>query len=161
MATIEYDDSLILTEFSDGNAKTCRFAVSLPPNVTSSTPSPAFEKSFDALTVLGAIRAKNAQGSPQWYSSLQTEFAPALKDALITPLFTRYADEQGSKTLIDIISSPEGQKTIEVCSTDIFTNRAAFDGLGGAISCGRVGEKTFGIQARYENTSFGVLLPAF
>ena len=161
LASIDYDDSLILSVFSDGNAKTCRFAVSLPPNMSASVPSNTFEKAFDALTVLGSIRAKNDQGSTGWYSSLQENFAPALEDALITPLQTRYSDEPGSKTLADIISGPESQKGIQLCSTEILTKRAGFDSIGGAISCGRIGERTFGIQARYENTSFGVLLPAF
>ncbi|NTI16088.1 hypothetical protein G6L29_10615 [Agrobacterium rhizogenes] len=161
LASIDYDDSLILSVFSDGNAKTCRFAVSLPPNISASAPSNTFEKAFDALTVLGSIRAKNDQGSAGWYSSLQENFAPALEDALITPLNTRYSDEPGSKTLADIISGPESQKVIQLCSTEILTKRAGFDSIGGAISCGRIGERTFGIQARYENTSFGVLLPAF
>lgn len=161
LATIDYDDSLILSVFSDGNAKTCRFAVSLPPNMSASTPSSSFEKAIDALTVLGSIQAKNDQGSMGWYSSLQENFAPALENALITPLQTRYSDELGSKTLADIITWAENQRAIQLCSTDILTNQSEFGSIGGAISCGRIGERTFGIQARYENTSFGVLLPAF
>ncbi|MBY5431660.1 hypothetical protein [Rhizobium leguminosarum] len=161
LASIDYDDSLILSVFSDASEKTCRFAVSLPPDMNASMPSNTFEKAFDALRVLGSIRAKNDQGSKEWYSSLQENFAPALEDALITPLQTRYSNEPGSKMLADIILGPESQKVIQLCSTDILTKRSGFDGIGGAISCGRIGERTFGIQARYENTSFGVLLPAF
>ncbi|PLU44384.1 hypothetical protein CN059_31015 [Sinorhizobium medicae] len=160
LATVEFDDTLIVTLFSDRNQRVCRFSVALPPNL-SSFADPGLAATYNAIGVLGTIRSEFKVGTQEQADALRLKFAPVLSDALVRPLTEGNLRTEKAAPLIEAIQTAEGQNLIERCVSEALPRRQTFADEQRLISCGTIGERGFGIQARVEDLSFSLLFPAY
>lgn len=160
LATVEFDDTLIVTLFSDRNQRVCRFSVALPPNLSSSA-DPGLAATYNAMDVLGIIRNEFKVGTPEQADALRLKFAPVLSDALVRPLTEGNLRTEKAGPLIEAIQTAEGRNLIERCVSEALPGRQPFADEQRLISCGTIGERGFGIQARVEDLSFSLLFPAY
>ncbi|MDP9630313.1 UNVERIFIED_ORG: hypothetical protein J2W85_002387 [Ensifer adhaerens] len=160
LASVEFDDSLIVTLFSDRSQRVCRFSVALPPN-SSSSADPGMATIYDAITVLESIRRDFIHGTPEEAGVLREKFAPALSDALVRPLTEGSLRSENIGPLIDAMATGEGRNLIERCASEAYQLRTPFTDDGRIISCGLVGERSFSIQARAQDLAYGILFPAY
>jgi hypothetical protein len=160
LASVEFDDSLIVTLFSDRSQRICRFSVALPPNLSSSA-DPGLAATYGAMNVLETIRSEFKQGTPEATDALLAKFAPVLSDALVRPLTEGNLRSENAGLLIEAIGTAEARNLIERCASQAFQDRQPFADVGRIISCGLVGERSFGIQARAQDSTLGILFPAY
>jgi hypothetical protein len=160
LATVEFDDTLIVTLFSDRSQRICRFTVALPPNL-SSPADPGLAVTYNAIGVLGTIRSEFKVGTQEQADALRLKFAPVLSDALVRPLTEGNLRTEKAAPLIEAIQTAEGQNLIERCVSEALPRRQPFADEQRLISCGTIGERGFGIQARVEDLSFSLLFPAY
>ena len=160
LATVEFDDTLIVTLFSDQSQRVCRFTVALPPNLASST-DPGLAATYGAIDVLGTIRREFKAGTQEQAEALRSKFAPVLSDALVRPLTEGNLRTENTGPLIEAIQTAEGRNLIERCVSGALPDRQPFVDEQRFISCGTIGERGFGIQARVEDLSFSLLFPAY
>ena len=160
LATVEFDDTLIVTLFSDRNQRLCRFSVALPPNLSSSA-DPGLAATYNAISVLGTIRSETNLGTAEQADALRLKFAPVLSDAFVRPLTEGNLRAQKAGTLIEAIQTAESQSLIERCVSEVLPERQPFGDEQRLISCGAIGERGFSIRARYEDLSFSLIFPAY
>lgn len=160
LATVEFDDTLIVTLFSDRNQRVCRFSVALPPNLSSSADL-GLAAAYGAIDVLETIRSEFNAGTQEQADALRSKFAPALSDALVRPLTEGNLRTEKAGPLIEAIQTAEGRNLIERCVSEALPARQPFADERRFISCGAIGERGFGIQATVEELSFSLLFPAY
>lgn len=160
LATVEFDDTLIVTLFSDRNQRLCHFSVALPPNLSSSA-DPGLAATYYAISVLGTIRSETNLGTAEQADALRLKFAPVLSDAFIRPLTEGNFRAEKAGPLIEAIQTAESQSLIERCVSEVLPERQPFADEQRLISCGAIGERGFRIRARYEDLSFSLLFPAY
>lgn len=160
LATVEFDDTLIVTLFSDRSQRVCRFSVALPPNLSSHA-DPGMAATYNAIGVLAVIRSESSLGTAEQADALRLKFAPVLSDALVRPLTEGNLRTEKAEPLIEAIQTVEGRNLIDRCVSEALPERRPFADEQRLISCGAIGERSFGIQARYEDLSFSLLFPAY
>lgn len=159
LASLDYDDVLILSVVKDKQNSVCNFYISIPPSPSSGLPPAGGRDAINAVGVLMNAKASNVENRDGLRAELQRQFAPALLRALSEPLSFQTEPRDDFKEFATWLSSPEAEKGISDCAVDVYLSSAAYDQQGDVFSCGRVSEGVFAVQANFGYLAVLLQLP--
>lgn len=160
LASVEFDDSLIVNLYSNPSQQICRFSVALPPNL-SATANPGVTATYAAIGELDRIQTEFKLESDEGLKALREGFAPRILDAFRQPFVEGSLRSENSGGFLETLGTAEAQNGIERCVSDLLPRRESFREVNGFLTCGAIGERSFGIKARSAELSYTIVFPAY
>ncbi|WP_143523512.1 hypothetical protein [Pararhizobium arenae] len=160
LASIEFDDSLIVSLYSNPSQRICRFSVALPPN-QSANANPAMMATYAAIGELDRIRIEFKLATAEGSQALRESFAPRILEAFRQPFVEGAFSKEDSSGFLEAMGTAEARSGIERCVSDVLPRQEQFREVNSFLSCGAIGERSFGIQARSAELSYALVFPAF
>lgn len=160
MASVEFDDSLIVSLYSNPSQQICRFSVALPPNLSANV-NPGMTATYAAIGELDRIQTEFKLATDEGVQALREAFAPRILEALKQPFVDGTLKAENSGGFIEMVGTAEARNGIERCVSDILPRQEPFRETTGFLSCGAIGERSFGIQARSAELSYAIVFPAY
>ncbi|NKM69415.1 hypothetical protein [Rhizobium laguerreae] len=160
MASVEFDDSLIVSLYSNPSQQICRFSVALPPNLSASV-NPGMTTTYAAIGELNRIRTEFKLESDAGLQALSKDLGPRILEALKQPFIDGTIKTENSGDFLAMVGTEEARRGIQRCVAELLPNREPFRKTNGLISCGVFSERSFGIQARSADLSYAIMFPAY
>lgn len=160
IASIEFDDSLIVSLYSNPSQQVCRFSVALPPNLSANV-NAGMTATYAAIGELDRIQTEFKLATEEGVQALREGFAPRILEALKQPFVEGTLKAENSGGFVEMVGTAEVRHGIERCVSDILPRREQFRETTSFLSCGAIGERSFGIQARSAELSYAIVFPAY